>query len=216
MSKNSLIARFTATGQKVVSIFGTISLSLVISACANFSEPAVQTTVNSDANVPDFSGPWAEEFRTRYSLAPSPEIQSFLADEQISEIEMQAVTENFRNCMQGNQLTFTSFDVGGGFDFGFPETMGASTANEIADRCSSTSGVNAIIHLYYQLRSNPTNKDRSEEIVSCIIRAGIVPSNFSVKDYRTYPITELALVDEATAVTAVQFCEADPSGTFVG
>jgi hypothetical protein len=201
---------------KYLFLFGSISLSLFLTACSISADVATQSSTSLESGMPKFSGPWAEEFRTRYSLAPNPEIQSFLADEQITEIEMQVVTENFRNCMQGNQLTFTNFDVGGGFDFGFPENMGASKANEIADTCSSSSGVNAIIHLYYQLRSNPTNKDRSEEIVSCIIRAGIVPSNFSVKDYRTYPITELALVDEDTAVSAVQFCEADPSGTFVG
>lgn len=201
---------------KYLFLFGSISLSLFLTACSISADVVTQSSTSLESGMPKFSGPWAEEFRTRYSLAPNPEIQSFLADEQITEIEMQVVTENFRNCMQGNQLTFTNFDVGGGFDFGFPENMGANKANEIADMCSSSSGVNAIIHLYYQLRSNPTNKDRSEEIVSCIIRAGIVPSNFSVKDYRTYPITELALVDEATAVSAVQFCEADPSGTFVG
>lgn len=201
---------------KYLFLFGSISLSLSLTACSISADVATQSSTSLESGMPKFSGPWAEEFRNRYSLAPNPEIQSFLADEQITEIEMQVVTENFRNCMQGNQLTFTNFDVGGGFDFGFPENMGANKANEIADTCSSSSGVNAIIHLYYQLRSNPTNKDRSEEIVSCIIRAGIVPSNFSVKDYRTYPITELALVDEATAVSAVQFCEADPSGTFVG
>lgn len=216
MPKSKPKAGLTEIGVKYLFLFGSMSLFLFLTACSSSVDVSRQSVTNLESGMPSFSGPWAEEFRTRYSLAPTPEIQSFLADEQISEIEMQAVTEKFRNCMQGNQLTFTSFDVGGGFDFGFPETMGASTANEIADRCSSTSGVNAIIHLYYQLRSNPTNKDRSEEIVSCIIRAGIVPSNFSVKDYRTYPITELALVDEATAVTAVQFCEADPSGTFVG
>ncbi|WP_282824856.1 hypothetical protein [Gulosibacter sediminis] len=197
-----------------------VGLALVLSGCtATAEEPhqdLVDTTENLSTEAPEFSGPWASEFTAAYQKAPNAQVREYLADEEISEAEKQTLTESFRTCLAAQGVTFDDFNEDGSFEFTFEESVGPDNANTIADECSASEGVDTAISLYYSIHANPENKDQSVDIAACMVRSGTVISTYSAEDYKSSPLSDYVLGDEAAAIEAVQMCESNPTGAFGG
>ncbi|MBC9954148.1 hypothetical protein ICM05_05735 [Leucobacter sp. cx-42] len=166
--------------------------------------------------MPEFSGPWADLFRDEYSRAPNDEIRGYLSDEVISEAENQAVTEAFRKCMNSRGLTFDDFEYDGSYRFGYTQVSGPDEANEIATDCEMSTGADQVSFLYHQIKLNPENTDRNPDIAACLVRAGVVPSNYTADDYKDYPVWEQAITKVDAAKATEEACRRDPSGAFRG
>lgn len=164
--------------------------------------------------APNFSGPWAEEFRVAYQNTQSDGQREYLADESVSDAEKQAVTEEFRACLRQQGVSFGDFNADGSFDFGLPPSGGPERAQTIADECAQRTGVDTVISMFYHTRSNPMHVDQSKEIVACLLRARVVPAGYSVEQYRAGQFSEQVVVDPGEASAAMQRCSVDPSGAF--
>lgn len=188
-----------------------------ITALTSCSQPTPRSETSQakeTTETPKFSGPWAEEFRQAFESAPTDEIREYLRNEEITEVEKQAVTEAFRNCLTSQGLTFDDFNNDGSFGFGFASVTDPDKANLITNECQASTGVDQVISLYFHIRGNPGNKDLSEEIAACMIRSKTVPPEFTIDPSKSDLFAGLFLNDEVQAWTAYNTCTADPIGSF--
>ncbi|MBC9954149.1 hypothetical protein ICM05_05740 [Leucobacter sp. cx-42] len=165
-------------------------------------------------DMPNFSGPWAEEFRNAYAKAPNDEIRAYLRDENITEAEKQAVTEAFRTCLSTQGVGFTDFDFDGGFSTTFEGVSGSEEANRVTNECAANSGVDDVIFLYFQVRANPQNRDLSREIAMCMVRSETVTPSFTAENYRSNEIEGFAASDVIATREALRECQAAPLEAF--
>lgn len=202
--------------KRLINIASVLLLTApLLAACASTQGQQTDAADTGAPNpAPEFTGPWAEEFRFRYGLAPDDEVREMLADEQVSDAEKQVVTDRFRNCLAGHNIAFDDFKPGGGYDFSFPDSIDNETANRLADDCSRSEGVDAVIHLYFVTRNNPNNEDLSEEIAACLVRGGLVPSGFTGEDYKKPDWAETWKVDETQQYSIESRCQQDPKHAF--
>lgn len=191
-----------------------LNVLLLVGCAATPTEPSQVSPDESAAPMPEFNGPWAEEFRFRYGLVPDNEIRQMLADEEISDAEKQVVTARFRSCLANHQIEFDDFKPGGGYDFSFPESLPSERANAFADECSRSEGVDSVIHLYFVTRSNPNNEDMSDAIAACLVRAGLVGPGFTGEDYKQPDWPEKWRVDETQQYPIESRCQQDPEHAY--
>ena len=200
-------------------------LALLTTSCALLTGcSAAASTGSEDAldeidyshipDMPDFKGPWADELRYAYARASNEQIRDYLRDEVITEAEKQAVTEAFRNCMVSHGLTFNDFEDGSSYRFGITGVSGADEANEIANNCENETGVFEVVDMYFSIRDNPSKRDWSPEIVECLIRAGVVPQNYTVKQHKESWLDDHAIVEVHELNEADTACNKDPEGAF--
>ena len=200
-------------------LIALIASAGLLTAC---SGPDTDQTQNSSDEIdyshipdmPDFKGPWAEDFRYAYARAADEKIRDYLRDEVITEAEKQEVTEAFRNCMVSRGLTFDDFDDGGSYSFGFAAVSNPEEANEIADNCEDETGVFEVVNLYFSIRANPENKDRTPEIVACLVRAEVVPPDYTAEQHRKGLLDDYAIAEINELYPADTACNKDPEGAF--
>lgn len=163
---------------------------------------------NADG-APAFRGPWSAAFAEAWSNSSNQLQRTILSDEKISERENQEVQDRFVSCMAGLGATVT-WDTDGGFRVAPKDNADPSTeTTESVTKCESeTTG--PISQLFYQVRSNPDNRDIYELIASCLVSKELVESTYSARDYQsdfesdTFPFSP---TDEA-----FKECNVDPLG----
>ena len=202
-----------------------LALSLVgLSACASDSLSAAEpaSSDSATAGVPEFSGPYAEEFRTRYSEASSEVVREVLRDEVISEAEAQAILEEFRTCLAAQGITLDSYDDDGVAMTGDPSKIKNSDLNARAEECSRSSHEADVLTLYQVIKRDPEKAFTLDAVVACYIRAELVPSTYSVEDYKNsrglsdlYPGDMLAEPSGQATLDKIQACDADPLTAYV-
>lgn len=210
-----------ASVHKALGAITLLAIGITLTACSGSETGAGQDAPDdvdySDiADMPHFTGPWAEEFRYAYARAATEQIRDYLRDEVITEAEKQEVTEAFRTCMVSHRLTFDDFEDGGGYTYGIAAVSSADEANEIATNCENETGVFEVVQMYFLIRANPSNEDRTPEIVACLIRSGVVPQGYPVERHMEGRIDEYALVEMNELQTTENTCNNDPDGAFRG
>jgi hypothetical protein len=181
----------------------------------NQSSPQEPLSRTEDASVeiPEFSGPWAAEFTSAFRSSGSELERQVLQDEKITEMEFAEIENRFKSCMTAQKVSFTRFNPGGGFDFSFADGMTSEQANQVADDCAASTGINTVGSLYFQMQRNPQNLDQDTIGAGCLVEKGVAPKGYTASDYkrdaqlRPFP---LATNEQATAV--VDACERDPLG----
>lgn len=187
----------------------------ILTSCSSTEHPNTgNTSATQPGDTPSFSGPWADMFRDEYSRAPNDEVRGYLSDGIITEAENQAVTEAFRTCMTANGLTFDDFEYDGSYSFGFEKVSGADEANEIATKCEMTTGADQVAFLYHQMKLNPENRELTTDIAACLVRSGVVPSDYNAENYKEHPLLERATTNAAEAKAAEETCKKDLAGAF--
>lgn len=197
----------------------TVTIVTALTACSAAAPDASKESVDEiDSSIitdmPDFTGPWAEEFRYAYAKAPSDEIKAYLRDETITEAEKQAVTETFRTCLSTQGVGFTDFEFDGGFSTTFEGVNGSEEANTVTNECAASSGVDDVIFLYFQIRANPQHRDLSQEIATCMIRSETVTPSFTAEHYTSNGIEGFVVSDATAAQEALRECQAAPFEAF--
>lgn len=206
-----------STPSRVYSIALVLAWCAILTSCSSTVHADPEVAPSSQLNrMPNFSGPWAELFRDEYARAPNDEIRGYLSDEVITEAENQAVTEAFRKCMSSRGLTFDGFEFDGSYSFGFAQVSNSDDANEIATECEMSSGADQVSFLYHQMKLNPENRDLAPDIAACLVRAGVVPTEYTAKEYTEYHLWEQTTTDAVSAKEAENACQKDLAGAFRG
>lgn len=173
------------------------------------------------AGTPEFSGPYAEEFRSTYEDTTDPELRSFLEDGKITEAEAQAVVERLRSCLAEQGITLEKRDENGSAAILPEDGPAPENAHAWAIECSERSGDFSVLPLYYSMKQDPQNQASPATIVACLVRAGVVPEGFTVDEYQGngmnayHPPEVLFEPEGAETRERIDACHSDPLGSYV-
>jgi hypothetical protein len=159
-----------------------------VSGCAAESaDPISSETSGSIAEASGFTGPWKSEFTRYYNGTTSALAKSILADEQITEAEVAEINNVFRECLEGAGFVRVEIGEYGTLSVGNPPGASEEERAELRKReggCEASTGWDRVIPLFVDIRGNPDKGDNSGAIASCLVRAGLRPTNYTVEDFR--------------------------------
>jgi hypothetical protein len=191
-------------------LLALIACSIVLTACAS-GTPTTNGAAQAHAGaVPSFSGPWAADFTSAYRSASSDFERKALADGSISDSEFAEMENRFKTCLTSHQMTFSGFKPGGGYDFHFGGGN-SGAANQAADKCSASSGLNTVGSLYFGMLRNPQKLDEATIVAACLVKKGAVPAGYSASDYaRDTPTESYPFSNKTTGDKSLDECTSDP------
>ncbi len=175
---------------------------------------------SAQASEPSFSGPYAAEYARNYREAPNDEVRQILFDEHVSEAEAQQIIEEYRDCLESRGITLVKYDDTGSQLEGDPARMEPGDMEDLIEGCSESSGERHVLSLFQITRSVPGNDFSPALLVSCLIRAGIVPEDFTAQDYEEglldsiHPPAELYEPAGQETREKIEACSASPDTLF--
>lgn len=178
---------------------------LCLSACSMVPPGPGQ----SAHGAPTFRGPWSAAFAEAWSNSNNQLQRTILSDEKISERENQEMQDRFVSCMARLGAAVT-WDNAGGFHIASKDDADRDEeTTESVTRCESeTTG--PISQLFYQVRSNPDNRDIYELIASCLVSKRLVEASYSARDYQSD--FESDTLPFSPTDEAFKECNVDPLG----
>lgn len=153
------------------------------------------------AEAPRFTGAWSSQFEQAYTATDNTFVREAIKDGTVTDEEYAEMFERFRSCLEAAGITLTVNGLR--YRWNIPEGGSADDANSSFDRCSVEAGENYIGWLYYGVKRNPENLDEDEITAACLVRAGVVPEDYSAADYardnekQTYPFFDQEAGDKA-------------------
>ena len=193
-----------------------------LAACATAQSPAPSNSLDALEATPEFSGPYAEQFREIYEESDNDVVKEYILDEKISEAEYQAVLGEYRTCLSARGITLVSYDETGSSLRGDPALIAQEDIVPQSEECAERSGESTVIAMFQVMTQDPENEITTETIVECLIRAGVVPDSFSVAEYATggldllHPPEVLYEPSGATTLTKIEACNDDPIRSYPG
>lgn len=183
---------------------------LSVSGCA--ADPIEQHPTYSGV-VPEFQGPWAQEFGRAYIDSDSDFARAILEDEVVTDQENSEAYSRYRECDAALGIELGPEEVGGGSTFKFPPELGSAAAVAADNECSMQSGQAFVSAMYWAIRTNPDNVDHTTLLIDCLIDVGILergyPRDGFQRDVMHFPYPWLHTVEDREKFDA---CETDPLG----
>ncbi|MDR2372493.1 MAG: hypothetical protein LBD77_00005 [Bifidobacteriaceae bacterium] len=156
---------------------------------------------------PDFSGPWADDFRQFY-LGADETGRRILSDGVITEQEYLDIVARIDECFEAR-----GYLVERGVDgrMSVEDTRKRGENAPIAEDARTCQGIGGgIDQLYLDMRRNPDNSDMDELMAACLARGGLVDASFTKNDY--IAAMEGADLPWSGDDPVFQACLADPLG----
>jgi hypothetical protein len=197
----------------VLSLAALAVSMLLITGCAGTSQPTHKPNSKSGP-VPEFTGPWANEFRDAYQDATTKFERTVLEDENISDQELSEMRSKLKQCLVSSGFSDIHFSDGGELQFSQPSSLSSEQVNERAQDCSASSGEDSIGALYSWIRRNPKNLDEDKIMAECLVRKKVVDRSYSAKDYKNDSPTQSFPFIKSGGSAAFDQCVADPLGLF--
>jgi hypothetical protein len=186
---------------------------LLITGCAGTSQPTHKPTSKS-APVPEFTGPWANEFRDAYQDATTKFERTVLEDENISDQELSEVRSKLKQCLVSSGFSDIHFSDDGSNQLALPDSVSQEEADRREESCEVRSGDKTIGALYSWIRRNPKNLDEDKIMAECLVRKKVVDRSYSAKDYKNDSPTQSFPFIKSGGSAAFDQCVADPLGLF--
>jgi hypothetical protein len=140
-------------------------LTCALSACSNGANTS--TSVN----------PYAEEFDRLRTSAVNDIQREILADDKITEAEIQEVTEMFKTCLKEHDVFFASYK--------YFRVDVATEKPDLAEECRNSS-VGELQSLYEMTVANPMKLDSFELTYQCLLRREVIPEDLTFDEYMYY------------------------------
>jgi hypothetical protein len=136
--------------------------------------------------VPGFSGPYAPEFDAAYREASSEVARLVLADEYISEAELEEVKSGYVACLEGLGFLDVTVNNDGSQTLRVDVSLfpNAEEAQALEMGCGCSSGWLSVAPLFNVVRKNPDNADNYLLMAECLVRVGLRPEGYSAAQYR--------------------------------
>ncbi len=161
--------------------------------------------------VPNFTGPYASDFRSAWIQSNSPFVRSVISDEKITDQEWAEVAARMSACLKAKGLTFRGFNPDGSYSVGNGDVSG-SQANADLPGCEQQSGEQWIGYLRQQMATNPNNTPIAQLMAACLIRVGAVGPGYTEQDYeRDAPTMSFPYLNPATGKAKFLECNSNPS-----
>lgn len=163
---------------RIVTAAGIVALSLVMASCG-------QSTA-TDAQ-PEFTGPYAAEFRKNYDETDNALVKGILKDSKITDAEFEEFKSSYSSCMKEQGLVWDYTDTG--------ETTGSATGADVSaeelhratDVCNPKTGYMQLMPLYDSLHSNPDNlapDELEKRALACLVKHGYAPQDMTLQEYQ--------------------------------
>ncbi len=166
-----------------VSFGCALVLVAVLSGCGDTGSAGVSPTPQNSVIIPEFTGPYANQFRAAYSNTVSDFARSILEDEVITDQELTEMQDRVKTCLEDRGYTNVEFGEHGSMSLRPPEGLSRGEEDKIEVGCSFNNGEAEVSILYEQMRRNPSLQDESTIMAACMVRRGIVPEGFTAADY---------------------------------
>ncbi|WP_336659620.1 hypothetical protein [Leucobacter sp. USHLN153] len=145
----------------------------------------------SDAEA-SFSGPYAAEFKESYEQLEDAKVKEYLRDGKISEAEFQAVSADLVACLEPQGITFKGYDEYGNSSLeGDPARVANEDLQERISECTTSTGESVVAHLYFMAKRDPGREVTEQTQVDCLIRAGVVPPEFTLEELNAGALNEM-------------------------
>ena len=174
------MARFQRLG-RVSLVSALLAVSLIGCSDAGSATKDTGPRAQQDADMPAFSGPWADLFRSAHSAATTDLQKTILADEKITDQENNEVRTAFVSCMAEFNIQ-VELQERDSIKSQAPSGMTDEKYEEISKDCRAKTS-SQISGLYFQINRNPENKDEFAIMADCLSRSGLVEKGYSAKDY---------------------------------
>lgn len=145
--------------------------------------PPTTVPLPSGAPVPEFTGPYAAEFKAAYVNSTSDLQRKVLQDGRISEAEMAALADAMNQCVARYGISGYAFDPDGSDSAPVPPGWTADQVLDVLDACTSAT-MGEVLPLYQRLHRNPQNQDEASAMAECLVRVGLAPAGYTADDYR--------------------------------
>ncbi|RLP75748.1 hypothetical protein D9V32_09835 [Mycetocola tolaasinivorans] len=175
------------TTRPVLTIMLTLA-ALGLPACSTATPsplPSIDRTEGrpAEADIPEFTGSWAEDFREQYRLTTTDKARAMLSDGVVTAAEYAEVRESLLRCAAERGVTIEAIRIDGSREFSF-ETITSDEANDVMNRCEDESGDSTVGTLWYWMQRNPAQLDEDELVLSCLHRIGVVDQGVTIDQYR--------------------------------
>jgi len=162
---------------------------------------------------------WANEIAVERDRATDEFAREVLEDGVISEQEFQEVRDRFQRCLGAEGIAISSYGFDDSFEFASPNPGGDRT-QEVVEFCSRSSSEDVVGRLFSAMQRNPDNLDEDEIIFSCLVRSSVLPTGYSLKEFKSDSLkvtnggspNRYPFLDQKTGVEALRVCEYDPLG----
>lgn len=160
-----------------------VSLCMVAGAVGCSEQTAASGNSSSAVDKPHFTGAWSASFEQAWQDSQTKIQRNILRDGKITERENNELQDLFDRCMQSAGVKVT-WDGGGAFTVRPADSSSdPRSANGPVDECEKQS-TGVVSPLYYQVRSNPTNRDMYSIMAACLVREHLTDAGYSASDYR--------------------------------
>ena len=161
-----------------------VGACLVLAACGGGGEADTASRVTQGVRGDARAAAWDAEIDKILSGTSVESIRDVLADHVISEAEMTSLQDQFAECLRPIGVTDIEFDsTGAGYETNTPD-VAADRLVAAMDSCEEQVGYSQVAVLYHQMLDNPQNEDRTPAVVDCLASKGLIPSTYTVEDYK--------------------------------
>ena len=154
-----------------------------------------------------FSGPYGPEVKAAYEAATDPAVKATLADGKITQAEYRAAVQRMVKCAADQGVTVTPEKQPGGlYQY---KVIQSANADAVFTSCEDAT-LTPIEVLYGQMVDNPLNVDADDLYADCLKAAGVVPRDYTGKQFAADSQANSGPFAGATLDPAVQQCLVDP------
>lgn len=127
---------------------------------------------------------WKADIDQAIAETSSESVKRVLSDYQITETEMSRLRDELASCLRPVGVTEMKFSEDGtSYETNTPDIEPDVLVARM-NECEETVGYERIALLYTGMLNNPTKVDRTPDVVDCMVEKGLVPSGYTVEDYR--------------------------------
>ncbi|WP_156027478.1 hypothetical protein [Mycetocola saprophilus] len=187
---------------------GLLMLCLIFGATGCMTGNPSEASQRGSA-VPEFSGPWADGFRSGYENATSEIERKILATGKITEQQLVESREPLITCLASRDVTITFDSTGGSTLTSKRAPQPSAERTRIYNECVDSTGTE-VDFLYWQMKRNPDNLDEFTIVAKCLVDKKKVDPGYRAKDYGR-DFSANAFPFSATDVEAGE-CQSNPLG----
>jgi len=181
MPTRAVVAAFVRRG--VGPLIASVTLATAMVACATTDSSRISSpSPSSQAKMPEFTGPFAAEYREAWDRSTNESVKRIVEDEVISEQEWSQVMQSLKTCLEAEGITVTEYREDGSYDALVGDLHGEA-ANEELGRCEIASGEAWLGYLYRSQTDNPQNIPEPELMADCLKRNSAVAPSYTAEQY---------------------------------
>lgn len=200
-----------AGGRAAITSVATALLLIATAGCSSIAQDDPVASVPAASDAPSFSGPFAAEYTQAWGESESEFVRQTIADEKITESEWSEVESRMASCFADAGATFEGHTPQGGYS-AQKNSLSSKRMNQVMTSCEISSGEHLIGFLWFSAQKNPENIPPEIIISECMIRTGVVASDYTPEDFlRDNATMEFPYLDPDTGPQGFLACNEDPT-----